>query len=758
VDEAATVLDRIEAMDRYDPTPASERMQLCALRGEVDGVRAAGAALLDAYPEDLATALKVASALFTAGAGEDALVLLHRLADEAPHHPRVTESLGRTLEALERRDEAIAMYRRTVDLEPQNQPLARYVEFLEERDGLERRWAVEFDAEASGATAARAELAAMSAADREKLRRGRALFRQEVDLIHPNGLSSRMGQSFTLVQTEDGAEQFRQTQVPFTPGEEDFELLRAVVHKPDGHRQDYEVHYPVSFGGGSYFSDMGAEFVAFPRLGVGDVVELRYRIDNRSRRNKFGEHYSREVWVLNTNPTDRFRYVLTAPEDKVLRIHVPDGFTPRVTESREDGMHTRIYELTGLPAIPEEPNAPPMGELARPIELTTFADWAELGRWWWNLAREQLLPDEAIRRRVAEITDGADGVEEKVYRIFDWAIRNTRYVALEFGIHGWKPYRANEVISRGFGDCKDKAGLLYTMLAAAGIDSRMVLLRTRHYSGFPTSDHPSLGQFDHAILYVPGLDLFLDGTVTQAAATELPVMDRQAMALVVGPDGVDRVTTPLEPRSPDRSEADFDFTIDAGGDATLSAALTTRGHYASGLRGRLEAAETRRQRTEEMLNGDFPGLSLATLDVQGLEDFRLPVSATLTASVPDLAVGTGGRFSLRIGRGGGLARRLAAAATRELDVEIYSPIREHRSFRYRLPEGAAEIEIPRSIEARDGDRLFRIETRLEGREVHVTVELAIPDTRIPRAQYAAFRTFLAAVDTATSEPITYAMP
>ena len=57
-------------------------------------------------------------------------------------------------------------------------------------------------------------------------------------------------------------------------------------------------------------------------------------------------------------------------------------------------------------------------------------------------------------------------------------IRNTRYVALEFGIHGWKPYRAHEVVSRGFGDCKDKGSLINAVLAAAGIEARVVLLRT----------------------------------------------------------------------------------------------------------------------------------------------------------------------------------------------------------------------------------------------------------------------------------------
>src|SRR5690606_13765893 len=110
----------------------------------------------------------------------------------------------------------------------------------------------------------------------------------------------------------------------------------------------------------------------------------------------------------------------------------------------------------------------------------------------------------------------------------------TRYVGLEFGIHGYKPYRVPQIIERGFGDCKDKASLLYTMLREAGIDAHIVLVRTRRNGAIPELP-ASLAVFDHAIAYVPGLDLYIDGTAVYSGMRELPEQDQGVTVLHVWP-------------------------------------------------------------------------------------------------------------------------------------------------------------------------------------------------------------------------------
>ena len=74
-----------------------------------------------------------------------------------------------------------------------------------------------------------------------------------------------------------------------------------------------------------------------------------------------------------------------------------------------------------------------------------------------------------------------------VAALYGFVVTQTRYVGLEFGIHGFKPYRVDQVLTRRFGDCKDKASLTHALLEAVGLDSRLVLLRMRRLGRLPAA-------------------------------------------------------------------------------------------------------------------------------------------------------------------------------------------------------------------------------------------------------------------------------
>ena len=112
------------------------------------------------------------------------------------------------------------------------------------------------------------------------------------------------------------------------------------------------------------------------------------------------------------------------------------------------------------------------------MHVSTYKTWDEVGPWYWGLVKDQLTPDDEVRRRVAEITKGLTDDAAKVRAIYDYVVQRTRYVALEFGIHGFKPHRCAQIFARGWGDCKDKATLIVTMLKELGIPATIVLVRT----------------------------------------------------------------------------------------------------------------------------------------------------------------------------------------------------------------------------------------------------------------------------------------
>jgi hypothetical protein len=133
---------------------------------------------------------------------------------------------------------------------------------------------------------------------------------------------------------------------------------------------------------------------------------------------------------------------------------------------------------------------------------------------------------------------------------------------------GYRPHPAGEVLKNRYGDCKDKAVLLCTMLRAVGVESRVMLVD----SGEPMGnmlDWPS-ASFNHAIVAItcregenppPGWTVvragnrdyaIFDPTNERVPFGLLPVYDAGGLGLILAPD----VTAPsLIPMPPPASES-----------------------------------------------------------------------------------------------------------------------------------------------------------------------------------------------------------
>src|SRR5207244_12489117 len=161
-----------------------------------------------------------------------------------------------------------------------------------------------------------------------------------------------------------------------------------------------------------------------------------------------------------------------------------------------------------------------------------------------------------------------------------------------------------------------------------GVDSRLVLVRTRRLGNLAESP-ASLAVFDHAILYVPKYELYLDGTAEFHGSGELPPDDRGAEALVVEPDG----TGSRIRRTPDTNPADnLDETrarlsLSPDGSAKLDLTASARGPWTAELRRTFESPDERRARAEEQLaRAAFPGVKVTAVDVSAPPAIQRPVT------------------------------------------------------------------------------------------------------------------------------------
>src|ERR1700747_2990480 len=104
----------------------------------------------------------------------------------------------------------------------------------------------------------------------------------------------------------------------------------------------------------------------------------------------------------------------------------------------------------------------------RGTALNGFSDWNGMGKWYSNLVSSREAASPQIKQQVADLTSGKTSTLDKMQALASFGQDDIRYVAIELGIGGWQPHPAAEVFSKRYGDCKDKATLLRSMLHEIG--------------------------------------------------------------------------------------------------------------------------------------------------------------------------------------------------------------------------------------------------------------------------------------------------
>jgi transglutaminase-like putative cysteine protease len=134
------------------------------------------------------------------------------------------------------------------------------------------------------------------------------------------------------------------------------------------------------------------------------------------------------------------------------------------------------------------------------VEISSFTNWEDVGRWYWNLQKDRIEPTPAIRAKAAELTKGMTDDAAKLRALYSFVSTQYRYIGIAFGIGRYQPHAADDVLTNNYGDCKDKHTLLASLLQASGITLYPALIS----SSFKLdSDVPSPAQFDHVIGYLP---------------------------------------------------------------------------------------------------------------------------------------------------------------------------------------------------------------------------------------------------------------
>ncbi|MDF1565766.1 MAG: DUF3857 domain-containing protein [Deltaproteobacteria bacterium] len=747
--------------------------------GRIDEALTAFRVAASLYPGDDRVSSALISTLLQRGNLEDALRVLEAQLGYEPGQPRGWVRLGDLLSANGRPSAAERAYARAIALCPTRARswLRRLRHHLRNQDDAAARASLVRAAELAPQDTEVGELARLlgTAAhrfgqeylvDTSTLGEVMAeapedestwtLVMQDLVEVHPSGLASRLHQEVHLALDERGARALQTFSIPYTPQDQDLRIEAARLVRPDGTILEAQETADRSLSEPWYrlYYDTRARQLTFPRVRPGDRIELVWRLDDIAETNWMGDYFGDLVSFQGTTSIRYRRYLLITPEERA--IHASRLGLPRLEQKEERDARGRIvrsWEAREVPRVQLEPGMPGWTEVAAHLHVSTYASWGEVATWWWGLVEEQLELTPELEELAAALVEEIpeEDLRARVAAVHRYVVRSTRYVGLEFGVHGFKPYRVDQVNRRRFGDCKDKASLMFSLLRSLGIDSRLVILRTSDLGALGEAP-ASLAAFNHAILYVPALDLWLDGTAEWAGLDELPLGDRGASVLVVDHrDPSASVFRRIPPARPEANlvEESLALTLEASGGAHLTGSLRSTGAHAPALRQSLQARDEREKLIEASWSRRHPGFKLEAVSFAGLDDLDEPVAMQLSGTIPRLARPDGAGLSfVWLGEDVGIVDKLASLPERRHPLVLGQPSTFRWRNTYRLPAGwgLATPRPPISLESEFGT-FNEVWTRSpEGLRLEAT--FVLERDRIEPAEYPAFRRFLEAIDAA----------
>lgn len=505
--------------------------------------------------------------------------------------------------------------------------------------------------------------------------KGRARYRRVITLMNENAESFRLFQIYY--------DNFRTVQ-----------NIRAAVYDSKGKLIETIAPGKITdvSDGSDFISDSRLKRIVFPVNRYPFTIEVEYEVSFNSLLNlpQWNFHLDPEMAVEESG----VQFVI--PKDIPFRYR--EYYTKSEVDSAFAGDNI-IYTWVEkeIPAI-NRWYFSPLATARRPLLLSAIDDfefgglkgsmksWQSLGSWQWELNKGlDELPD-AEKLRVQNIVSGISGEREKVKALYEYMQSRTRYVSIQLGIGGMKPFSAQAVSEKGYGDCKALSNYMYTILKEAGISSHYTLVKSGEHRNIISSFVSD--QFDHIILCVPLKNdtVWLECTNQSMPFNYLGSFTSGREVLLVTPTGGKIVRTPGFSESYRQTAGTIQ--IDRREDSNGNVSMTARGAGFDENRVFTNETETEIKR---ILNMNLPlgSFSIPSASYKEYYDYEPWSELSFDIKMKDFAVMTGSRLHFRP-----CLQPFDYQPFDTVAVRIWDIPEERDSIVYRVPAGYEPEFIP----------------------------------------------------------------
>jgi hypothetical protein len=506
--------------------------------------------------------------------------------------------------------------------------------------------------------------------------------------------------------------------------------------------------------GGELISDTKYKVLRIPASDPGNIVGYEFEIE---------EHplFLQDIWSFQEmDPVHESRYSLQLPPGWEYKVSWLNHAEVKPTDA---GSNSWQWKVTDLQGIRKEPFMPPMRGVEGQMIVSFFTssggpslnaniDWAMLGKWYSNLVGERVDASPEIKQEVAKLSASKTSQLQKMQAIGDFVQHDIRYVAIELGIGGFQPHSAPDVFSHHYGDCKDKATLVRSMLRELGVESFHVVINDSR--GSVTREMPAHNGFNHVITAIKlpegltdpsliatmlhptlGRLLFFDPTNDLIPFGQLPGYLQANYGLLVTAGGGELIELPQQPTAMNSIQRTGKLTLDPSGTLKGDVKELRLGERASSERWRLRTVTKDLDRIkpiEELLSGSLANFHITHATLLNVQQTDQPFGFTYSFESQNYAKNAGDLLLVRPRVIGNKSLGfLETKEPRKFAIELEEPTRDTDTFEITIPPGYSVDDLPPAVDADYSFASYHSKTVVNGNVVGYTRSFEVKELSVP---------------------------
>jgi transglutaminase-like putative cysteine protease len=531
---------------------------------------------------------------------------------------------------------------------------------------------------------------------------------------------------------------------------------------PDGHKYTMKDKDIVEVGAsewGILYSDVRYKTADVPGADPGGVVAYESTT-------QYPIYSGDQPWEFqNSIPTAR----------SVFEIDLPQGWQHRAlwrkytsVEPTEVQPNCFRWELKNIPGIDLESvtMAPAEGALAARMEVYFSANplpdapqlWTRIGEWYTQLAAPQSEGPMDIADQSRSLTSAQADFMERIQKIATFMQQQIRYVGIEIGIGGFVPHTAEEIYHNRYGDCKDKATLMISMLDAVGVRATWVMVDTER--GVIDPKLPSL-MGNHMIMAIeipkgydnPALKavvtaktgkryLIFDPTNQYVPIGLLPTYLQGSTGMLMAGADSEAIALPVLAPASDTVNRTASFTLADDGSLTGSVTVKRLGASSDDLRFAFttDSEKDKRESLENSLRSDFSLFTVNKETIENIDSLNQPLVLSYDVTASSYAKNAGGFMLVRPRVVSSDALELTDEP-RKFPIEFASTGDWRDSFDVKIPAGYTVDDLPDPVNVDAGFASYHSEVKADAGVLHYSREYVVKKLELSADEYPELRKF-----------------